>query len=80
MSLYCTVFGHDFEVSKKVTYHVKEYKCSHCRNQLTTNGNGQLIKLTPKYKEINSILSRIHSKRQAKLRREELQTAYKMTS
>lgn len=80
MSLYCNIIGHQFEVSKKITYHVKEYKCCNCNKQLTTNSNGNLTELTPKYKEINSILSRIYIKRQAKLRREELQTAYKLTS
>ena len=78
--MFCNLFGHKYEVSKKITYHVKEYKCSKCNKQLTTSSNGQLIELTPKYKEINSILSRIHNKRQARLRQEELHTAYKMTS
>ncbi|WP_353779146.1 hypothetical protein [Winogradskyella sp. 3972H.M.0a.05] len=31
--------------------------------QVTTNGNGKLTLLTPKYKEINSILERIHTRR-----------------
>ena len=62
-SIYCSFFGHQFEVSKKVTYHVKEYKCTHCSVQMTTNGKGGLTPLTPKYKEINSVLERIHNKR-----------------
>ncbi|WP_452225655.1 hypothetical protein [Lacinutrix chionoecetis] len=77
---FCNVFGHKYEVSKKITYHVKEYKCCKCNKQLTTNGRGNLVELTPKYQEINSILSKIHNKRQARLRREELLTAYKMSS
>lgn len=62
-TMYCSFFGHDYHVSKKVTYHVKEYECSHCKKQLTTNSNGNLIELTPKFREINSILERIHSTR-----------------
>ena len=62
-SVYCNVFGHDFEVTKKVTYYVKEYTCSHCKKQLTTSGNGKLTELTPKFKEINAILERIHNVR-----------------
>jgi len=62
-SLYCSIFGHDYEVSKNITYHVKEYKCSHCSSQVTTNGKGGLTPLTPKYKEINSVLERIHQRR-----------------
>lgn len=79
-SLLCNVFGHKYEVSKKVTYHVKEYKCCNCKKELTTNSNGNLVELTSKYKEINSILSRVHSKKQARLKREELLTSYRMTS
>ena len=61
--MYCQIFGHDFEVTRNVTYHVKEYTCSHCKKQLTTNSNGSLIELTPKFKEINAILERIHQSR-----------------
>jgi len=62
-NVYCNVFGHDFEVTKKVTYYVKEYTCSHCKKQLTTSGNGKLTELTSKFKEINTILERIHNVR-----------------
>lgn len=65
-SIYCSLFGHQYEVSKKVTYHVKEYKCAHCSAQMTTNGKGGLTPLTPKYKEINSVLERIHSSRMSR--------------
>jgi len=61
--MYCNLFGHNYEVTKKVTYHVKEYTCSHCKKQLTTNSNGSLTDLTPKFKEINAILERIHTNR-----------------
>ena len=62
-NVYCNIFGHDFAVTKKVTYYVKEYTCSHCKKQLTTSGNGKLTELTPKFKEINAILERIHNVR-----------------
>ncbi|WP_052461148.1 hypothetical protein [Psychroserpens mesophilus] len=65
-SIYCSFFGHQFKVSKKVTYHVKEYKCTHCSAQMTTNGKGGLTPLTPKFKEINSVLERIHNNRMSK--------------
>ena len=65
-SIYCSFFGHQFEVSKKVTYHVKEYKCTHCSTQMTTNGKGGLSPLTSKYKEINSVLERIHNNRMSR--------------
>jgi len=62
-NIYCSLFGHDYKVSKVVTYHVKEYKCTRCKSEVTIDGNGQLIPLTPKRKEINSVLNRVHLKR-----------------
>ena len=61
--MYCNFFGHDYQVTKKVTYHVKEYTCSHCKKELTTNSNGTLTELTPKFREINAILEKIHASR-----------------
>ncbi len=61
--LYCSLFGHDYTITKNVTNHVKEYICKHCKEQVTTSGNGHLTLLTPKYKEINSELEKIHTKR-----------------
>ncbi len=61
--LYCDLFGHNYEISKKVTAHVKEYKCRCCKKELTTNSNGRLTELTPTFKEINSVLERIHAAR-----------------
>lgn len=62
-SIYCSFFGHDYVVSKKITSHVNEYKCKHCNSEMTTNGKGGLSPLTPKHKEINSVLERIHNRR-----------------
>ena len=62
-SLYCSLFGHDYTITKKVTNHVKEYNCKNCNEQVTTNGSGRLTLLTPKHKEINSELEKIHTRR-----------------
>lgn len=67
MKLYCSLFGHQYEISKKVTLHVKEYTCKCCKRQLTTNSNGNLVELTPKFKEINAILEEIYSRRKLRL-------------
>ncbi len=75
--LYCSVFGHNFQVSKKITYHIKEYKCCHCKKEMTTNSKGNLTELTQKYKEINSVLERIH---QNKLVRFNAKQLLKMSS
>jgi hypothetical protein len=62
----CKMFGHDYYVTRNVTSYVKEYTCIRCKNQLTTNSNGDLIELTPKFKEINDVLERIQHKRYKK--------------
>ncbi|RZN83791.1 MAG: hypothetical protein EVB11_03465 [Winogradskyella sp.] len=59
----CYFLGHHLLTSKKITHHVKEYKCKRCNCQYTTNSNGKLIELTPKYKEINATLSKMYSKK-----------------
>lgn len=66
--MYCAIFGHNYEVTKKVTKHVKVYTCSCCKKQLTTDSNGRLTELTPKFKEINAILERIHQSRKQRLK------------
>jgi hypothetical protein len=71
-NIHCLVFGHDFKVTRNVTYHVKEYACKACKKQLTTNSNGSLIELTPKFKEINDVLERIHHKRISKTNRQKI--------
>lgn len=62
-NMHCKMFGHDYRVTRNVTLHVKEYTCKNCKKELTTNGNGSLTELTPKFKEINDVLSRIYQKR-----------------
>jgi ribosomal protein S17E len=68
LKFYCDAFGHNFEVSKKVTSHVKEYTCKCCKKQLTTNSNGHLTELTPTFKEINSILEKIYTTKMMRLK------------
>lgn len=69
-NIYCSIFGHQFVVSKRVTLHVNEYKCKNCNFQMTTDGKGKLTPLTPRHKEINSELERIYLKRSLKKRKE----------
>jgi hypothetical protein len=68
-SIYCSFFGHNYRVSRQVTYHVKEYNCKHCKKEVTTNSNGKLTELTPMFKEINSILERIHTTKTDRLKK-----------
>jgi len=64
--LRCDVFGHKFKVSKHVTSHVKEYTCKCCNRELTVNANGNLIVLTPLFKEINIVLEDLYRRRRQK--------------
>jgi len=68
LKIICDIIGHRYEVSKKVTSHVKEYTCKCCKKQLTTNSNGHLTELTPKFREINSILEDIYTRRMIRLK------------
>lgn len=63
--LFCSVFGHHFTVTKKVTSHIKEYSCVHCGKQVTTDVSGNLSNLTPQLREINDTLAHIYNKRHA---------------
>ncbi|APY08325.1 hypothetical protein BWZ20_08450 [Winogradskyella sp. J14-2] len=73
--LYCDFFGHNYKMTRKVTNHVKEYTCSCCKKQLTTDSNGKLTELTPKYQEINSALERIYNSRMMRLKRKTLNSS-----
>ncbi|RSK41751.1 hypothetical protein EJA19_02405 [Mangrovimonas spongiae] len=64
----CDIIGHKYVVSKQVTSHVKEYTCKCCKKQLTTNSNGDLTELTPTFKEINSILEDIYTRRMVRIK------------
>jgi hypothetical protein len=65
----CSIFGHNFKVSKEITYHVKEFKCKNCGQEMTINGKGEFVPLTKKYKHINSVLNNVHNKRLEKSQR-----------
>ncbi|GAA4242060.1 hypothetical protein KO504_15255 [Winogradskyella psychrotolerans] len=73
--LYCDLFGHNYQISKKVTNHVKEYTCKCCKKQLTTNSNGRLTELTAKRQEINSALERIYNNRTMRLKQKMLSSS-----
>ncbi|MFS4418500.1 hypothetical protein [Maribacter sp. 2307ULW6-5] len=61
--LFCTIFGHHYSVSKRVTSHIKEYKCIHCQKQVTTDVSGNLSTLTPELEDINNALEKIYQQR-----------------
>lgn len=65
--LYCSVFGHNYFQTKQVTQHIREYTCKSCKKQVTTDVNGDLVELTPMYREINSALERLYNHRRMRL-------------
>lgn len=65
--IFCSVFGHKFKVSNLVTNHIREYKCSHCGEEVTDTANGFLAKLTPRIKETNEFLANFHQRRSRKV-------------
>lgn len=62
-SFCCSIFGHHYSVSKKVTEHIKEYKCIHCNKHVTTDVTGRLAQLTPELQDINKTLQDLYQKR-----------------
>ena len=73
--LVCDAFGHNYKMTKTVTAHVKEYTCTCCKHQLTTNSNGKLTELTPKYKDINSVLETLYHRKTLRLKKKELHSS-----
>ncbi|MEH6512142.1 hypothetical protein [Maribacter arcticus] len=61
--IFCNIFGHHYSVSKKVTSHIKEYKCIHCQKEVTTDVSGNLALLTPELQDINRTLEHIYQRR-----------------
>ncbi|MFZ0488982.1 MAG: hypothetical protein WBV11_03295 [Salegentibacter sp.] len=65
--VFCSIFGHQLKVSKNVTNHIHEYQCAKCGMEMTDTANGFLARLTPKFKETNNYLAKIHQRRKRKL-------------
>ena len=65
--IFCSIFGHHFTVSKKVTAHIREYSCVHCGHQMTTDLDGNYDDLTEKRQEINATLAQMYQRRTATL-------------
>lgn len=64
--LYCSIVGHQYKLEKKVTQHIKEFKCSCCGKEVTTNAYGKLVPLTPELKFIHLGLQNVVLKRRSK--------------
>ncbi len=65
-AILCAVFDHRFEISQNITNHIKEYRCTRCGEEMTDTAQGFMAKLTPKFKETNAYLAKIHQRRCAR--------------
>ncbi|MCW8981063.1 MULTISPECIES: hypothetical protein [Altibacter] len=63
LGVLCTTFGHDYIVTRKVTNHINEYKCTNCGREVTENQSGKLEALTQKIKEVNTNVAEFFQKR-----------------
>ena len=64
--IFCSFSGHKLHVSKKITNHIKEYKCDRCGEEMTDTAQGFLQKLTPRFRETNDFLAEIHERRRCR--------------
>jgi len=61
--VWCSFFGHQFEMSRSITNHFKEYRCTCCQLEKTNDENGKIVSLTPKNRVINDTLVHFYQKR-----------------
>ncbi|PKA82762.1 hypothetical protein ATE92_0899 [Ulvibacter sp. MAR_2010_11] len=63
LGVLCATVGHHYKVTRKVTNHINEYKCTHCGREVTDNQSGKLETLTQKIKEVNTNVAEFFQKR-----------------
>jgi hypothetical protein len=66
-SVVCITFGHDYIITRKVTNHINEYRCSHCGREVADNDHGSLEPLTQKLKNANSTLAVFFQKKKRRV-------------
>ena len=59
----CSTLGHNFVISRRITNHINEFKCTQCGKEVTNTYSGRLESLTVKTKEINTVVLRENKKR-----------------
>jgi transposase-like protein len=63
MAVTCSIIGHNYEVSNKITNHINEYQCKNCGKEVADNTQGYVEELTQKQREVNETLSSFFNKR-----------------
>ncbi len=65
--LMCSALGHDYIITRKVTNHINEYKCTQCGREVTDSLNGKREALTFKTKQINTALATFFEKKMKRI-------------
>jgi len=63
----CSALGHQYTITRKITNHINEYKCSQCGREVTNNPSGYFEALNFKNKQINASLEVLFRKRSRKI-------------
>ena len=58
--LFCSVFGHNYVLTPQLNDY---YTCKCCNKEFKMNEEGELVVLSPKQKEINSLLILLSTKK-----------------
>jgi len=61
--LLCNTLGHDYIITRKVTNHINEYKCTQCGRELTDSFSGKRELLTYKIRKVNTTLASFFQKK-----------------
>ncbi len=67
LKVLCLLFGHDYLITRKVTDHISEYRCTHCNREVADNTSGNLEILTLKLKDLNSSLAQFFERKRQKM-------------
>ena len=59
----CGTLGHDYVISRKITNHINEYKCTNCNKEVTDNFYGRIENLTFQTKKVNTSLALFFEKK-----------------
>ncbi|MDC8002621.1 hypothetical protein POV27_01035 [Aureisphaera galaxeae] len=61
--LLCSTLGHDYVVTRKITNHINEYRCTNCGKEVTDSMTGRLEILTSKTRQLNTSLADFFQKK-----------------
>jgi len=63
LGVLCSLIGHHYVTTNKITEHISEYQCTHCGKEVTNGISGDLEPLNFKNKEVNACLASFFKKK-----------------